>query len=289
MPPEGTSAGAKLGIIAGGGTLPLRLAQACAVQGRAFHLIGLKSMAGPEIEAHPHDWTALGTVGHTLEVLRRTGCGAVIMAGYVKRPDFSALQLDFTGTRLLPRIVMAARGGDDKLLRVLVTYFEEQGFAVVGVDEVMEALLAPAGAITRETPVPEDEGDIAQGVKVVAALGGLDVGQGAVVARGLVLAVEAAEGTDAMLRRCAELPAHLRGSATARAGVLVKLAKPGQERRIDLPTIGVATVEGAAAAGLRGIAIEAGAALMIDRERIIEAADRLGLFVVGLPARETGV
>ncbi len=243
-------------------------------------------MADDAVSRFPHTWTALGTVGHTLSILRETACQAVVFAGTVKRPDFSQLKLDMAGMKLLPRVVNAARGGDDQLLRVLVAYFEEQGYAVIGADDVMEALLAKGGVMGACEPTPDHDRDIARARAVVTALGEHDIGQGAVVANGVVLAVEAVEGTDEMLTRCAGLPGHLRGSDSARAGVLVKMPKPGQERRIDLPVIGVRTVEGAAKAGLAGIAVEAGGALVIDRQAVVAAADKHGLFVLGFSPEE---
>lgn len=287
MPPSeshkaGTSG--KLAILAGGGELPLHLAEACQLDGRPFLILGLEGMADPTIADLPHAWTALGSVGKTLGLMRDHGCEAIVLAGIVKRPDFSKLKLDFTGARLLPRVVNAARGGDDQLLSVLIRFFEEQGFTVVGSDDVMTALLAPEGTLGRNVPSDDDHLDIRHGIDVVRRLGDLDIGQGAVVCHELVLAVEAVEGTDAMLERLLTLPDHLRGSETNRRGVLVKLPKPAQERRIDLPTIGPRTVERAAAAGLAGIAIEAGGALILNREAVISAANEAGLFVIGFPA-----
>jgi DUF1009 family protein len=161
--------------------------------------------------------------------------------------------------------------------------FEKQGFRVTGTSEITRGMLAPAGALGRLEPAPESLADIRHGFKVVSALGALDIGQAAVVAGGLVLAVEAAEGTDAMLTRVAGLPAALRGSAIARRGVLVKAVKPHQERRVDLPVIGVRTIELAAAAGLAGVALQPDGVLILNRSRVIELADDAGLFVYGMP------
>ncbi|MGF1455833.1 MAG: LpxI family protein [Alphaproteobacteria bacterium] len=286
MPPEAPSradrSAVKLGLIAGGGALPVHLVEACLASGRAFHIIALKGLTDPALEVHPHTWCGLGTVGHTVSVLKETGCGAICMAGIVRRPNFSDLKLDLLGTRLLPRALKAARGGDDALLRFLVEIFEERGFAVEGADQVMGSLLAPGGPMGAHAPDGDALKDMDLAWRVATRLGEFDIAQGAVVVRGLVLAVEAAEGTDAMLARCAGLPAPLRGNDAARAGVLVKRPKPGQERRLDLPTMGVRTVEGAAEAGLAGIGIAAGGSLVLDRQAVVEAADRLGLFVVGI-------
>jgi DUF1009 family protein len=272
----------KLGIIAGGGALPLRIAEACEAEARPFHVIALEGFAeAGEIERFPHDWSAVGTVQRTMEALRRAGCRDVVLVGIVRRPNFSALKLDVRGARLLPKVIRAAGQGDDAILKVLVADFEEAGFRVVGADDITAHLLAPEGAFGRHAPTARDRADIEKAARVVAALGPFDVGQGAVVCEGLVLAIEAAEGTDAMLARCAGLPEPLRGTAGARRGVLVKRPKPGQERRVDLPVIGVETVTRAADAGLAGIAVAAGGSLVMGREAVAAEADRLGLFVTG--------
>jgi DUF1009 family protein len=277
-----TAAPAVLGIIAGCGNLPLRLADACANVGRKFLLLGLEGYADKAIEAYPHAWSALGTFDRTLKLLKGAGCAEVVFAGVVRRPDFTKVKLDWHGARLLPKIVQAAARGDNSLLAAILAEFEKKGFRVVGAEEIFAGLLAKPRVLTRVGPSARDQRDIARGVETVRALGRLDVGQGAVVCEGLVLAVEAAEGTDKMLERVAALPPEIRGSAAARRGVLVKLPKPAQERRIDLPTIGVATIESAAAAGLAGIAVEAGAALIIDEPAAVARADALGIFVAGV-------
>jgi DUF1009 family protein len=212
----------------------------------------------------------------------------VVFAGNVSRPDFKNLKLDFKGLSLLPKVISEARKGDDALLRVLVGEFEKNGFHVIGSDEAHASLLAPAGLIAGPPPSEAMMQDMRVAARVAAATGTLDIGQGCVVCDGLVLAVEAQEGTDEMLRRCAALPAAIRGAEGARRGVLAKRPKPVQERRIDLPTTGVSTVELAAAAGLAGIAIEAGGALMLNRPRMEQRAAELGIFIYGFPA-EMGV
>lgn len=178
--------------------------------------------------------------------------------------------------------IAAAAKGDDALLRYLIAEFEHEGFRVEGAQDVSGGLTLAAGPLGENLPGPEHEADIRRAVAVAKSIGELDIGQGAIVARGVVLAVEAQEGTDAMLRRCASLPAALKGTSDHRLGVLAKWPKPIQERRIDLPTIGVATVEGASAAGLAGIVGEAGATLVLDRPGVIAAANRLGLFIFGM-------
>ena len=279
----------KIGLIAGGGDLPLLLAESCQAAGRPYFVLRLKGMTDPPLIEHPGAEVGIAELGRQLDLLRKQGCETICFCGAVKRPDFSQLKPDLRAMRSFPAAVAAASKGDDALLRFLVAEFEKEGFGVEGADEVAASLTLPLGPLGRVAPTSTHDADIRLALKVAKASGALDVGQGAVAAKGVVLAVEAQEGTDAMLRRCAELPAALRGGADQRAGVLVKWPKPIQERRVDLPTIGVATLEGAAGAGLAGVVGEAGATLVIDREAVIAAADRLGLFLLGLePADDFG-
>lgn len=278
----------KLGVIAGGGELPLVLAEHLAATQRPYFMARVSPYADAALEAHPGAAHGLGAMGARIEAMREAGCDAVVLLGQVPRPDFRTLELDDGARAMIPALLAAATQGDDALLRALLAEHERAGFAVLGADEVMADLLAPAGAWGAVLPTQAQLGDIAQAAKVAAALGAFDIGQGVVVCDGLVLAVEAQEGTDAMLRRVAELPATVRGSAQARRGVLLKRPKPIQERRIDLPTIGVRTIEGAANAGLAGVAVEAQGALAVRRDEIIAAADAAGMFVYGFTRAEMG-
>jgi DUF1009 family protein len=276
----------KLGIVAGRGRLPVDLARACLDAGREVFLLGIEGETSREIEVFPHAWVRLGQVGRARRELSQAGCRELCLIGPVERPDFSSLGLDWEGARLAPRLALAARGGDDALLSAVVELVEGWGFRIVAAEALMRELRAPLGLLGR-VPVPAFcEPDIRRAFEVVQLLGRLDIGQGAVVCDGLVLALEAVEGTDAMLRRCAELPEGIRGRPGQRRGVLLKWAKPGQERRVDLPTIGPRTVEGAAEAGLAGIAVEAGGTLVLERAELVRRADALGLFVVGLAPPE---
>jgi DUF1009 family protein len=227
-------------------------------------------------------------MGARMQAMRDAGCDAVVLLGQVARPDMRTLELDDGAKAMLPALLSAMPKGDDALLRALLAEHERAGFRVVGAEEVMADLLAEPGAWGAHAPSHPHMRDLAYAAKVAAALGAFDVGQGVVVCDGLVLAVEAQEGTDAMLRRVAELPLAIRGGPGARKGVLVKRPKPIQERRIDLPTIGVRTIEGAAAAGLAGVAVEAGGALVVRRDQLIAAADAAGLFVYGFTPVEVG-
>ncbi|HYM31947.1 MAG TPA: UDP-2,3-diacylglucosamine diphosphatase LpxI [Candidatus Cybelea sp.] len=276
--PKPADSEARLGIIAGSGSLPLRLAEAAAGMARPPFIVAIGREAdAATLRNRDHAHVELGAVGKLVDVLREAGCTQVVMAGKIRRPNFHELRPDWRGLKLLPRVVAAARKGDDALLSTLIAYLEEEGFRVIGADQVLADLVAAEGPVGRITPSEADMADLARAVSVALALGRLDVGQAAVVRDGIVLGVEAAEGTDALLQRCGSLQPEGRG------GVLAKLPKPGQERRVDLPTIGVATVQMAAAARLNGIAVEAGGALILDRDEVAAAADASGLFVVGIP------
>lgn len=271
---------ARLGLIAGGGDLPLRILEACRAQGRPVFVVRLKGHADPALQSAEGADLALGEFGKCLDALRKAGCRSVCLAGKVGRPDFGSFKVDLKGMRVLPGIVAAAKLGDDALLRQVLKVFNDAGFAVEGADDILGGdQTLPAGALGALSPRDPDRADIEKALAVARAIGELDIGQGAVVSHGLVLAVEAQEGTDAMLERVAILPAELRGAAPQ--GVLAKAPKPIQERRVDLPVIGVRTIELAHAAGLAGVAGPAGDLIVIDRPGVVAAADRLGLFVWG--------
>lgn len=266
--------------------LPRHVSEACQRSGRACFLLAIEGEADAAVSAIADAVVPLGAIGRTLVLLKEAGCKDVILAGQVRRPDFRTLSLDLRGARLLPKVMTAARKGDDALLRVLGATLETEGFRLVGVRDVAGELLAPHGRLGAQGPSAQHRADIEKGVSILRALGPFDIGQAIVVCDGLVLAIEAAGGTDLMLKHCVELPEALRGTAAARRGVLVKLPKQGQEMRLDLPAIGPETVENAAQAGLAGIAVGAGVALLLDRPAIVESADRTGLFVVGLKEDE---
>ena len=270
-----------LGIIAGGGALPLAVAQIARGSGRDVFVVGLRGAADPGIAEFPHAWVSLGEAGRMLRALRDHRCVDVLLAGRLARPRFSEVRLDTKAVLLLPRVIAAARKGDDALLRAVTAILEAEGFRSVGIAEAAPGLLMPGGVLGLAKPDAEAENDIALGVKVVRRLGALDVGQSAVVCAGLVLAVEAAEGTDAMILRVPQLEDSIRGNEAHPRGVLVKALKPVQDGKTDLPVIGIQTVENARRAHLAGIAVEAGRALILDRPAVTAAADRAALFVVG--------
>jgi hypothetical protein len=271
----------KLGLIAGGGALPVSVAARCEAEGRPVFLVRLAGFADPHLDRYPGIDAGMAEIGKVLSALKKAGCTAVCFAGTVSRPDFKTLKPDLKGATLLPGIIAAATRGDDALLRKILSVFEAEGYAIEGADDILGGETLPSGALGVVQPTPEHLNDLKKALYVAEKAGELDIGQGAVVCDGLVLAVEAQEGTDAMLARVASLPGDLRGSASARKGVLGKAPKPIQDLRVDMPVIGARTIEMAAAAGLAGVGGVAGKLILVDRAGLIETADRLGLFVWG--------
>jgi DUF1009 family protein len=268
--------GRRLAVLAGRGPLPAQVIDAARARGLEVFVLAFPGETDPDlVRALPHRWVPLGAVGQAIEALRAAQAEDVVLIGPVRRPALSSLKLDRRGMQLLARLGLRGRG-DDRLLQLLVEELEMEGFRVVGADSLIDDAIAPAGLMTAVAPNPAAQRDIALGIEVAGRLGDLDIGQAVVVQQGLVLGVEAAEGTDQLLARCAGLRRDGPG------GVLVKLKKPHQERRADLPTIGPDTIRLAAEAGMAGIAVHAGNCLIIERAEVIAAADRAGLFLIGV-------
>lgn len=273
------SASSTLGIIAGSGRLPAQLVEAChAINRPCFVLSFAEDTNVDAIETTPHAVVRLGAIGEALKKLREAGAKEVVLAGKVARPSLTSLKPDLTATKLLAKLGKAFFGGDDALLSALVSFLESEGFKVVSSQDILRSLVASAGVYGRISPSPRDESDIAHGLRVAKQLGLLDIGQAVIVENGYVLGVEAAEGTNALISRCASLKREARG------GVLVKTKKPHQDERVDLPAIGLTTIETVYEAGFSGIAIEAGGSLILDREHVVARANELGLFLIGVTA-----
>ncbi|WP_434051729.1 MAG: UDP-2,3-diacylglucosamine diphosphatase LpxI [Roseibium sp.] len=282
--PEGADVQyARLALIAGNGVIPRQIAAALETAGRDFRIVAIKGEADEETRRKANAELGWGEVGRLYAFLKKTGCREVLLIGGVsKRPDFMSFIADFGTLKRLPKIIRALAGGDDSLLTKVIRLFEEEGFLVVGIRDVAPQLLASSGVLGRVKPSKTDWHDLELALKATERLGELDIGQAAVAVGGRVIALEGAEGTDAMLQRCAELRSSGRVRARGRTGVLVKTAKPNQDLRVDLPTVGPKTIDLALAAGLSGIAVEARGALIADKADTLQKADAAGLFVVGV-------
>ncbi|MBW8734524.1 MAG: UDP-2,3-diacylglucosamine diphosphatase LpxI [Asticcacaulis sp.] len=251
------SSGDKIAVISGGGALPVEVATYLKRSGRPYTVVRIAGLSDAALDDHPGLTLGLGDFAKLFEILATEQCRAVTMCGYVQRPDFDSMQRDAGGAAVLPTIQAAGRGGDDSLLRQVAKVIMSQGYHIEGAHEANPELLIGAGLQAGPDPSPEAMEDAQEAMRVAAAIGNLDIGQAVVVASRITLAVEAQEGTQAMLRRIPLLAPNVRGSLATRKGVLAKLAKPIQDVRLDMPTIGVATVEDAAAAGLCGIVARA--------------------------------
>ena len=272
---------APLGIVAGRGSLPLRIAEAVERSGRAAFVLGLANEADESITAFTHDWTPLGHIAGTADKLLEAGCTDVVIIGAIQRPDLASLELDEGGEWFMQEVASGKHAGDDQLLKIILAYFQMRGLAVQPAQKYLAELTGKAGAQTTHEHSAH-QADIDRGIEVARVIGSADIGQSVVVADKLVVAVEGPEGTDNMLARVAGMAAEFIGSPEARKGVLVKLPKPQQDRRVDLPTLGLRTIEGAVAAHLAGIVYEAGGALFDDFDAVVKAAEEMGLFLLGL-------
>lgn len=272
----------RIGVIAGGGDLPKHVVTASQQDNHEVTIITLEGFADLNHYDGAHE-LRVAEYGKMVRILKKAKCTHVCFVGIVSRPDFKTLKPDFKAMLHMAGAIKAAKNGDDALMRYLLSLFEKEGFKIVAPQDLCQPLLLPEGVLGAVKISEAHAEDTRKACEIALKIGTLDIGQGAVVARGIVLAVEAQEGTDLMLERIKNLPQNIRGSSNNRVGVLAKMLKPGQETRVDLPTIGPMTVKNAADAGLAGIVAEGGRAFVIDREEVIKLADDSGLFVAGLP------
>jgi UDP-2,3-diacylglucosamine hydrolase len=289
MPPDAPGAAASAGgdpvaVICGGGSFPGAVAEAIVRRGRRPVMFAVRGWADPKVvERYTHHWIAIGQAGRFFRLVRTERCREALFIGTMLRPPLTQIRFDWPTIRLLPRAIGFFRGGDDRLLSGVASLFEEAGVRIIGVGDVAPEIIAPEGVLGHHQPSPRDRADIVRALAVIVALGPFDVGQAVVVADGHILGVEAAEGTDNLLTRIADLRGQGRVTTPVGVGVLVKAPKPGQDRRFDLPAVGPKTVENVARAGLAGLALTAGGAIVAEPAALTAAADRARIFVVGMP------
>jgi DUF1009 family protein len=270
---------AKVGILAGTGPLPRCLVDACRAQDRGVFVITFEGEnLNEDIGDVSHACVHLGKVGAILRRLKEEECEVVTMAGHFQRPAYNQLKLDLKAARLIPKLIHAK--GDDALLRLLAGVLEQEGFKVVGAETLLPSLQIGPGTLGSATPSTEHEIDITTARDLLRVLGPYDIGQAVVVRRKRVLGIEGPEGTDSLIDRCARVDGEM-------GGVLVKMRKPGQDNRVDLPSIGLETVRRCVAAHISGIAVEAHGALVMDQDALRQKADAHGFFVTAFAEGQT--
>ncbi len=266
---------ARLALIAGGGGLPSRLIKACDDTGIETFVVGLVGQTDADIlKGRASMMSRIGAAGSIIETLRKRGFMDMVFIGSVKRPAIAELRPDLRTAAFFLKLGIRALG-DDGLLKAMRAELEKEGFRIHGIQKFMPECLAPKGMMGRTEPDEAGWTDIMHGADVAKTLGRLDIGQAVIVQQGVVLGVEASEGTDELIRRCASYMRKGRGA------VLVKTSKPQQDRDLDLPTLGPETVRLCAGAGMAGIAVEAGRSLVLEPETVAKLADDSGLFVTG--------
>ena len=265
-----------LGLIAGEGMMPVEIIKHCRATGRELFVVGLESFAKEEtLKDTPHIFAKIAEAGKIMKAFKNNNVYEIVLAGGIKRPSLKEMIPDWEGFQIIAKIAVK-KMSDDNLFRAVIAQIEERGFKVVGIEEVVPDMLFSEGIYGRIKPSAEDMDDIQRGITVAKALGAVDVGQAVVVQEGMVLAVEAIEGTDMMLSRAAML------KKAGKAPVMVKVLKPGQDMRVDLPAIGKQTIEQLKKYNIKGIAVEAGGILLIEREAVIQMADKEGIFIIGV-------
>jgi len=283
MAPGPTSTSGPIGIIAGSGSLPRLVAQAAISSGRGAFVVALEGFAEKGLSTFPHIWARYSEASRILRHLRAADVRDLVLVGGLQRPSGLGYLKD-VGPRVIWRALRNLdlfRSGDSTMLQRIVTAFEREGFTILGAHEIAPELVLPPLDLGTVSPDADTWPDIARGFEAALGLGALDIGQGVIVARGRVLAAEAAEGTDAMLARVAQMRAQAAksGRRLRPLGVLVKAPQPIQDLRVDMPAIGPKTIQGIVDAGLVGVAIAAHRVLVLDPEEVRRVADEAGVFV----------
>ncbi|MDR2885524.1 MAG: UDP-2,3-diacylglucosamine diphosphatase LpxI [Rikenellaceae bacterium] len=266
----------KVGLVAGGGQMPVEIIKSCAARGIEVYVAGLVPFADEQAFATlPHVMARIAEVGKILNFFKANGVVDLVMAGGIKRPSFKELIPDWEGAKMIAKIAMKNLG-DDALFRAVTDQIESRGFKVHGIEDIVPEMMFHEGVYGSVKPTKDDMADILRGIEVAKALGAVDVGQAVVVQEGMVLAVEAAEGTDMMLSRAATV------RKQGKNPVMVKIKKPGQDTRTDMPAMGIQTIEQLKKYGMAGIAVESGGILLIEKDEVIRLADQAGLFIIGM-------
>jgi len=275
---SGTPSDKPLGLVAGSGALPVSIA---AAQAAGVFVVALQDEADAALLDYPHIVLPIGHLKSVADALLAADCDEMVIIGGIQRPNIEAMDFDDGGQWFLEQVTAGVHAGDDQLLKIVIGYFETRGLTVRAAQDFLGTQTGAVGPQTAHDHSAH-QADIDRAIEVAGIMGAQDIGQSVAIARRLVLAVEGPEGTDGMLRRLQDLSPQFLGTAEEKCGVLAKLPKPQQDRRVDIPAIGCRTVELAAAAHLAGIVFEAGGALFDDFEGVVALAEEKGLFLLGL-------
>ena len=263
-------------VIAGGGILPRKLADNFDPSGGRIFFLAFRNITDPEVVAgRHHEWLELGEVQKAIDAMHRNNVDKVVMAGPIQRPALSSLALDIRALKMLAKGGLKAFG-DDGLLSLVAKEIEKEGIKVIGIEQILSGVLTKEGLLAGPAPTKISWDDIKRGLQVLNSLGPSDVGQSIAVQEGIVLAIEAIEGTDQMIERAGSLQRNVSGP------ILIKISKTNQDKRVDLPTAGLETINNAIRSGFKGLALEANNSLLLDKDRVIELAEKNSFFVIGV-------
>ncbi len=270
----------KLGIIAGGGELPAYLIFICKQNNIEPFIVGFEGQTSKDImDGNTHLWANIGSVGEIIDFFKSNKATDLVLIGGVKRPSFKEIKPDLKAVKILSKIGFRALGDND-LLSALKKELELEGFTLHAMHDFCDDLLVKEGVIGTYASKPEHDSDIELGLRVSQEIGAMDIGQSVIVQNGMVIGVEAVEGTDALINRCSALLQNGGG------GILVKTCKPQQDRALDMPTIGVNTIINAHKAGLCGIVLQAGNVIIVDAKNLAKIADEYKIFVIGVSVKK---
>ncbi len=265
----------KIGIIAGAGYLPMHVFEACKKHNIPAVVVGLENETSFELyNDEDIKKFKIHSISKIIDFLREEGVDSVTLAGKVKRAKISRLLLDLKGAKLFARVIKNGLE-DNSILKTIIEFLEDEGFEIIAPEKIATNIILTKGFLTVNKPDKVAEDDIKKGIKILKGIASFDVGQALIIQNGLVLGVEAAEGTDELIKRCGEIKQEGEGP------ILIKVIKPGQDKRVDLPCLGPDTIINAGKFGIRGIASEAGSTLILDQNNTLKLADKLGIFIYG--------
>jgi DUF1009 family protein len=267
-----------IGIYAGKGVLPIKVAQSVVDSGKEVFIIAIKGLTNKGVEKFPHRWMRFGQIGLAMKMLRKNQCEELVIIGGANIPNFFLLFPDFSGLKLFALLFRVRKKGDASIIKTIINYIEEtQGIQIIGADVYLNEFLMPKGTITKTSPDKDAFNDIELAKETCLNLGMEDKGQACVVSNGIVVAMEDINGTDYMLCKALKID-----KDKVRGGILMKTLKPIQDVRVDLPTIGINTLKLIKEIGLSGIVLQSNKAFLVDKDKVLDFANNEKLFIHGI-------